>query len=74
MHNNIMAAVYKEKRPPMLDRKIFSQLKQQRNIPPVAAMEEVETITQHTAENKLYFTAENEAIFLDSELDRKIFP
>ncbi|GJR95003.1 retrovirus-related pol polyprotein from transposon TNT 1-94 [Tanacetum coccineum] len=46
----------------------LQQLKQQRNIPPVAAMEEVETITQHTAENKLYFTAENEAIFLDSEL------
>ncbi|GKE47759.1 hypothetical protein Tco_1479017, partial [Tanacetum coccineum] len=35
------------------------------NILPVAAHEEVETIHNMTAENKLYFQAEKEAIFLD---------
>ncbi|GJV92522.1 hypothetical protein Tco_1540335 [Tanacetum coccineum] len=35
------------------------------NIPPVAAHEEAETIHNMTTENKLYFQAEKEAIFLD---------
>ncbi|GKF76877.1 hypothetical protein Tco_0229347, partial [Tanacetum coccineum] len=34
------------------------------NILPVAAHEEAETIHNMTAENKLYFQAEKEAIFL----------
>ncbi|GKC64909.1 hypothetical protein Tco_1097507, partial [Tanacetum coccineum] len=34
------------------------------NIPPVAAHEEAETIHNMTTENKLYFQAEKEAIFL----------
>ncbi|GKB73075.1 hypothetical protein Tco_0934487 [Tanacetum coccineum] len=64
MHNNIMAAGSKE-RPPMLGpRKIFSHFEAAENILPVAAHEEVETIHNMTAENKLYFQAEKEAIFL----------
>ncbi|GKF88397.1 hypothetical protein Tco_0259274, partial [Tanacetum coccineum] len=35
-----------------------------KNIPPVAAHEEAETIHNMTTENKLYFQAEMEAIFL----------
>ncbi|GKA25557.1 hypothetical protein Tco_0711666, partial [Tanacetum coccineum] len=39
-------------------------VKQSENILPVAAHEEVETIHNMTAENKLYFQAEKEALFL----------
>ncbi|GJY89008.1 hypothetical protein Tco_0503636 [Tanacetum coccineum] len=74
MHNNIMAAGSKE-RPPMLGPRKISQVAfrvfqryplntKSMNILPVAAHEEVETIHNMTAENKLYFQAEKEAIFL----------
>ncbi|GJT22832.1 hypothetical protein Tco_0892769 [Tanacetum coccineum] len=67
MHNNIMAAGSKE-RPPMLGPGRYSQwhspVEAAENILPVAAHEEVETIHNMTAENKLYFQAEKEAIFL----------
>ncbi|GJW60639.1 hypothetical protein Tco_0109974 [Tanacetum coccineum] len=44
--------------------KIFLTVEAAKNILPVAAHEEVETIHNMTAENKLYFQAEKEAIFL----------
>ncbi|GJW94819.1 retrovirus-related pol polyprotein from transposon TNT 1-94 [Tanacetum coccineum] len=76
MHNNIMAAGSKD-RPPMLGPGRYSQWRPYtptsvliaavaaaENIPPVAAHEEAETIHNMTTENKLYFQAEKEAIFL----------
>ncbi|GJT52195.1 hypothetical protein Tco_0978352 [Tanacetum coccineum] len=67
MHNNIMAAGSKD-RPPMLGPGRYSQWRSPvaaaENIPPVAAHEEAETIHNMTTENKLYFQAEKEAIFL----------
>ncbi|GJZ26674.1 hypothetical protein Tco_0570927 [Tanacetum coccineum] len=68
MHNNIMAAGSKE-RPPMLGPGRYSQwhsrfLRYLDTKSNVAAHEEVETIHNMTAENKLYFQAEKEAIFL----------
>ncbi|GKE85222.1 hypothetical protein Tco_1558964 [Tanacetum coccineum] len=67
MYNNIMAAGSKD-RPPMLGPGRYSQwhspVEAAENILPVAAHEEVETIHNMTAENKLYFQAEKEAIFL----------
>ncbi|GKA06194.1 hypothetical protein Tco_0685418 [Tanacetum coccineum] len=67
MHNNIMAAGSKE-RPPMLGPGRYSQwrspVEATENIQPVAAHEEVETIYNMTTENKLYFQAKKEAIFL----------
>ncbi|GJT00622.1 hypothetical protein Tco_0821791 [Tanacetum coccineum] len=67
MHNNIMAAGSKD-RPPMLGPGRYSQwrspVEAAENIPPVAAHEEAETIHNMTTENKLYFQAEKEAIFL----------
>ncbi|GJR02631.1 hypothetical protein Tco_0525615 [Tanacetum coccineum] len=67
MHNNIMAAGSKD-RPPMLGPGRYSQSiyahEAAENILPVDAHEEAETIHNMTAENKLYFQAEKEAIFL----------
>ncbi|GJR07526.1 hypothetical protein Tco_0790178 [Tanacetum coccineum] len=66
MHNNIMAAGSKD-RPPMLGQEEIpesSPVEAAENILPVAAHEEAETIHNMTTENKLYFQAEKEAIFL----------
>ncbi|GJW66913.1 hypothetical protein Tco_0121337 [Tanacetum coccineum] len=72
-HNNKMAAGFKRDSTELGTRKIFLSgirfstildTKSNENIQPVAAMEEVETIHNMTAENKLYFQAEKEAIFL----------
>ncbi|GJW42352.1 hypothetical protein Tco_0071151 [Tanacetum coccineum] len=78
MHNNIMAAGSKSVHRSWTRKDIHSgirvflryleQLKRMReaaeNILPVAAHEEVETIHNMTAENRLHFQAEKEAIFL----------
>ncbi|GKA61650.1 hypothetical protein Tco_0761169 [Tanacetum coccineum] len=78
MHNNIMAAGSKD-RPPMLGPGRYSQWRSRflryldtksngeylrKCIFEVAAHEEAETIHNMTTENKLYFQAEKEAIFL----------
>ncbi|GJX87808.1 hypothetical protein Tco_0339822 [Tanacetum coccineum] len=77
MHNNIMAAGSKD-RPPMLGQEeipessrpytptnvLIAAVEAAENILPVAAHEEAETIHNMTTENKLYFQAEKEAIFL----------
>ncbi|GJX36188.1 hypothetical protein Tco_0247745 [Tanacetum coccineum] len=68
MHNNIMAAGSKD-RPPMLGPGRYSQwrsrfLRYLDTKSNVAAHEEAETIHNITTENKLYFQAEKEAIFL----------
>ncbi|GJS03518.1 hypothetical protein Tco_0320026 [Tanacetum coccineum] len=68
MHNNIMAAGSKD-RPPMLGPGRYSQwrsrfLRYLDTKSNVAAHEEAETIHNMTAENRLYFLAEKEAIFL----------
>ncbi|GKA36268.1 hypothetical protein Tco_0722759 [Tanacetum coccineum] len=76
MHNNIMAAGSKD-RPPMLGPGRYSQwrpytptsiliaaVEAAENITPVVAHEEAKTIHNMTTENKLYFQAEKEAIFL----------
>ncbi|GJS33176.1 hypothetical protein Tco_0531558 [Tanacetum coccineum] len=74
MTNNIMTADSKD-RPPMLGPEdilspymptnvLIAAVEAAENILPVAAHEEAETIHNMTAENKLYFQAEKEAIFL----------
>ncbi|GJX19370.1 hypothetical protein Tco_0222047, partial [Tanacetum coccineum] len=62
MHNNIMAAGSKD-RPPMLGPGRYSQWRSL-NSPEVPQHDEAETIHNMSAENKLYFQAEKEAIFL----------
>ncbi|GJX87677.1 hypothetical protein Tco_0339691 [Tanacetum coccineum] len=69
MHNIIMAAGSKRSSIDGLGpRKIYlsgvSPVERPENILPVAAHEEAETIHNMTTENKLYFQAEKEAIFL----------
>ncbi|GJV17344.1 hypothetical protein Tco_1362667 [Tanacetum coccineum] len=62
MHNNIMAAGSKD-RPPMLGPGRYSQWRSL-NSPEVPQHDEAETVHNMSAENKLYFQAEKEAIFL----------
>ncbi|GJT05379.1 hypothetical protein Tco_0839841, partial [Tanacetum coccineum] len=74
MHNNIMAAGSKD-RPPMLGPGRYSQWRSQTsvvievvaatvNAPAVPEHDEAETVHNMSEENKLYFKAEKEAIFL----------
>ncbi|GJR91765.1 hypothetical protein Tco_0215776 [Tanacetum coccineum] len=62
MHNNIMAAGSKD-HPPMLGPGRYSQWRSL-NSPEVPQHDEAETVHNMSAENKLYFQAEKEAIFL----------
>ncbi|GJX78096.1 retrovirus-related pol polyprotein from transposon TNT 1-94 [Tanacetum coccineum] len=64
MHNNIMAAGLKD-RPPMLGPGRYAQWRSlTENSPAIPEHKEVETVHNMYAENKPYFHAEKEAIFL----------